>query len=211
MVRSEAVTSDILLCWPLLSTRYEGTCQVNWQVHCSACWTSPERVKEKLCLGVVHEEMKESRFICLALSCFLCPLYGEVTTHTLELCSLVPSTGHGYKMPYPTLCGVWYSIQVWKWQRPYASGLASGEPCCVLGTSRHMTGWGWDALGAVGRKEALEGNEWCTWVFLSDEERKDFKNIWNVEILVLGVIKCRKIREKKVSKLTPKFLSLSTE
>lgn len=47
--------------------------------------------------------------------------------------------------------------------------------------------------------------------FVSDTERKDYKNIWNIEILVLGEIKCGKMRERKLSRMTLKFLAWSTE
>lgn len=37
---------------------------------------------------------------------------------------------------------------------------------------------------------------------MSDTER-DYKNIWDIEILVLDEIECRKMRKRKLSKVTP--------
>lgn len=46
--------------------------------------------------------------------------------------------------------------------------------------------------------------------FVSDTERKDFKNIWNIEILVLGETMWED-EGRKLFRMTPKFLTWSTE
>lgn len=80
-----------------------------------------------------------------------------------------------------------------------------------LALQGQVIGWGWDAVGAVGRKEAFEGNFMTSVRFASGIERKDSQSIQNIEILVLGEIECGKMRERKVSKITLVFPAWSTE
>ena len=47
--------------------------------------------------------------------------------------------------------------------------------------------------------------------FVSDTERKDAKNVWNIEILGPGEIESIKRRKRKLLKMTPKILAWSTE
>lgn len=68
---------------------------------------------------------------------------------------------------------------------------------------------GWEAVEAIGRRCLRELMRYMR--FVSDTERKDYKNIWNIEILVLGEIKCGKMRARKLSSMTLKFLAWSTE
>lgn len=47
--------------------------------------------------------------------------------------------------------------------------------------------------------------------FVSDTERKDAKNVWNIEILGPGEIESIKRRKRKLLRMTPKILAWSTE